>query len=94
MIFYIFLSYIWWTILLLEKNNETYLERVIGLKQQYKNENIDFIDGTLFDLISECIYEDCEKYLYFHYRERMFRIVTKQNFKLFSTDFNVNFGEK
>lgn len=41
MIFYIFLSYIWWTILLLEKNNETYLERVIGLKQQYKNKNID-----------------------------------------------------
>lgn len=57
-------------------------------------ETIDFIEGTMFDLISECIYEDCEKYLYFHYRERMFQIVCKQDFKLFSTDFNINFGEK
>lgn len=57
-------------------------------------ENIDFIDGTWFDLISECIYDDCEKYLYFHYQERMFKIVSKQEFKLFSTEFNVNFGEK
>lgn len=56
--------------------------------------DIDFINGTWFDLISECIYEDCEKFLYFHYQERMFRIVTKQDFKLFSTDFKVNFGEK